>query len=205
MAGVLLWLCWMIVEEYMLVCWTDECIWLKYIPCGAWWPLMMNQMVWKMDFDRLMGWEKLKFFFNGSWFPFACCSAKSLQLPWWYLIVDQLYLIFFRIPKVHFWHFYFLIKNFQLWLPILGGYLWDMVSTCDLPLGLSVSRAIRWGAAICKICSNHARSSNLYFYWNMAWQCPNKNTFDSKSGGGGKRNKNATHKKRVVHGNICGS
>ncbi len=26
MTGVLLWLCWMTVEEYMLGCWMDECV-----------------------------------------------------------------------------------------------------------------------------------------------------------------------------------
>ncbi len=30
MTGVLLWWCWMIVEEYMLGCWMDECIWLMH-------------------------------------------------------------------------------------------------------------------------------------------------------------------------------
>ena len=32
MKGVLLWLCWMIVEKYMLGCWMDECVRLVCIP-----------------------------------------------------------------------------------------------------------------------------------------------------------------------------
>ncbi len=64
MTGVLRWLCWMIIEEYMLGCWMDECIWLKSIPCSMWWCLKMVQMGCKMDFDGLMGCKKLEIFFQ---------------------------------------------------------------------------------------------------------------------------------------------
>ena len=80
MTGVLLWLCWMIVEEYMLGCWMDECIWLECIPCSVWWPLKIVQMVWKMDFDGVIGWEKL-IFFDRLQIPVDGSSANSLWLP----------------------------------------------------------------------------------------------------------------------------
>ncbi len=76
MIGVFLWLCCMIVEEYILGCWMDECIWLKCIPCSVWWPLKMAQMGWKMAFDRLMGCEKLEFFLTDCEFLFFLLFGK---------------------------------------------------------------------------------------------------------------------------------
>ena len=107
MTGVLLWLCWMIVEEYMLGCWMDECIWLECIPCGAWWPLKMAQMGWKMDFAGLMGCEKLEIFFDRSLIPFYGNLALHLWLFWWGLFVDRSCLKIFETQKVHFQLFCF--------------------------------------------------------------------------------------------------
>ncbi len=77
----------------------DECIGLECMPCGAWWPLKMAQMVWKKDFDGLMAWEKLTKIFNGLWIPFDCSKANSLQLPWWCLFADQLCSTFLEMQK----------------------------------------------------------------------------------------------------------
>ncbi len=123
----LLWLCWMIVEEYMLGCWMDESIWLECIPCGVWWHLKMVQK-WILMTDGLW---KVGIFFDRLQIPFYGSLVKSLQLTWWYSFVDWLYLICSELQKVHFWLFLFLAK-FQLSSLILGGYekcnLSDMVS-----------------------------------------------------------------------------
>ncbi len=62
----------------------------------------MAQMGCKIDFDGLMGYEKLEIFFDRSQIPFHGSLGKSLQLTWWYSFVDQLCLIFSESPKVHF-------------------------------------------------------------------------------------------------------
>ncbi len=88
MTGVFLWLCCMIVKEYKLGCWMVECIWLECVMCCVWWPLKMAQMGWKMDFDGMMGCEKLELYFNGVWTPFYCRLAEYLWLLWWCLFAD---------------------------------------------------------------------------------------------------------------------
>ncbi len=55
-----------------------------------------------MDFDDLVGCEKLEFFFNRSQIPFYGSLAKSCGLPWWCLFVDQLCLKFSEMQKVPF-------------------------------------------------------------------------------------------------------
>ncbi len=108
MTGMLLWLCQIKVEQYMLGCWMGECISLKYVLTGMWWPPKMVQKVYNMDHGGLMRWNIWKIWIDIEQNDFSCCKARSLQLTWWNLFVNWL----------------------QLWLQIFGGYekcnLWDM-------------------------------------------------------------------------------
>ena len=61
-----------------------------------------------MDFDGLIGCEKLEISFDRSQIPFHGSLAKYLRLLWWYSFVDQLCLKNFEMQKVHFQLFCFL-------------------------------------------------------------------------------------------------
>ncbi len=135
MTGVLLWLCCMIVKEYILGCWMDVCVWLKCIPCDIWWPLKMAQMVWKMDFDGLMDWEKLKFFSTDHEFHLMVVWQSHYN-----------YLGGVCLWINHVWNFwkhkkcifnFFVSQLISTLFPFLGGYdwgnLWDLRACAPFP------------------------------------------------------------------------
>ncbi len=137
MTSVLLWLYWMIVEEYMLGCWMDECVWLECILCGVWWPLKMGQMGWKMDFDGRMGFAKLEIIFDGLWIPFHGSLARSLMV----FVCRSIMFKIFRIAEVHLF-----FDKFQLWFAdscyewvnlwdVVGGYLCPLFGTSSFSSG----------------------------------------------------------------------
>ncbi len=84
-----------------------------------------------MDFDGLMGCEKLEKNFDGSQIPFHGSLAKYLQLLWWCSFADQSCLKIFKMQKSAFSTFLFL-NRFQLWSQILGGCHWG--NLCDVVL-----------------------------------------------------------------------
>ncbi len=95
MTGMFLWLCCMKVEEYILGCWMDECVWLKCVPCSVWWPLKMAQMGWKVDFDGLMGCEK---------FELLSMDYEFLSMVVWQSLYDYFGGICLQIN--HVWNFW---------------------------------------------------------------------------------------------------
>ncbi len=129
MTGVFLWLCCMIVEEYMLECCMVECVWLECIACGAWWPPKMAQMGWK--------WILLDWWVVNSW-KFLSTDRKFLVMVVWQSIYDFFggfvcgSIVFKKFCNTKSAFSTFLFLNwFQLWLQILGGYdwgnFWDVV------------------------------------------------------------------------------
>ena len=116
MTSVFLWLCWMIVKEYML-----GIGWMSAFDSSAFHAVHDDLWRWvkwakKMDFDRLMGFEKLEILFKRLQIPCNSGLAKSLWLLWWCLFADQSCLIFWESQKVHFWLFCSLkIFNFCYW------------------------------------------------------------------------------------------
>ncbi len=182
MTGVFLWLCCMIVEEYMLGCWMDECVWLECIPCGVWWPLKMAQMGWKMDFDGLMGWEKLEIVFDALQNPFGCSHTKSLQLTWWCLFVDQSCFIFSESQKYSFgfcvsWQIStFIINSWRVWKMQslrygIGDYLLShmpllSLTAWALPFGIFVQITARTEIYFLLV-----ECQNVIFVWLFGSKC----------------------------------